>query len=79
MLRKGYVLGLAGFVMMALGVGLYLRGSVDRLSLLYWLGGPLLCFAGAALFMGAILCPIFHRREEHPEPPESAKVRGHSG
>lgn len=79
MLRKSYLLGLAGLLMMALGVSLYLRGSVYRLSLLYWLGGPLLCFAGAALFMGAILCPVFHRHDEHPEPRETAKLRGQSG
>jgi hypothetical protein len=79
MLRRHYVVGLAGLVMIGLGVGLYLRGSVHRLSLLYWLGGPFLCFAGAALFMGAILWPMFYRHHENSQPPASSNAGQHFG
>ena len=78
MLRRNHVVGLLGLVMIAAGVGLYLRSSVDRLSLLYWLGGPSLCFAGAALFMGAILWPLFYRSADKSAAAPS-KQRGHAG
>lgn len=79
MLRRSHLLGLLGLVMIALGVGLYLRGSVDRLSLLYWLGGPSLCFIGAALFMGSILCPLFNRSADKSDVPPTPKPRGQVG
>ena len=68
MLRRSHVVGLVGLIMIVAGVALYLTGSVHRLSLLYWLGGPLLCFAGAALFMGSILWPVFYRSADKPSP-----------
>ena len=68
MLCRNHMVGLTGVVMIVAGVALYLTGSVHRLSLLYWLGGPLLCFAGAALFMGSILWPVFYRSADRPEP-----------
>ena len=79
MLCRRYVVGLAGLVMIALGVALYLRGSVYRLSLLYWLGGPFLCFGGAALFMGAILWPLFYRSAEKSESSAASNVPGRAG
>lgn len=68
MLRRSHVVGLVGLIMIVAGVALYLTGSVHRLSLLYWLGGPLLCFAGAALFMGSILWPVFYRSADKASP-----------
>jgi hypothetical protein len=53
--------GLAGLIILIAGVGLYITGSGDRLSLLYWLGGPFLCFAGAALLMVAMLWRVYYK------------------
>ena len=64
-MRRSHLVGLAGLAIFGGGVGLYLRGSADRPSLVYWLGGPFLCFLGAGLFMGAILWPIFYRSAEN--------------
>jgi hypothetical protein len=73
MLSRSHLFGLAGLGMIVVGVGLYLTGSVNRLSTLYWLGGPFLCFAGAALFMGSILWPVFYRSTDKSGPAATSK------
>ena len=60
--------GLAGLVMLIAGAGLYITGSGVRLTLLYWLGGPFLCFAGAALLMGAILWRVYYKTSQQRDP-----------
>jgi hypothetical protein len=52
MLRCTDGFGLLGFLMLLVGVLLYLNGSAQRLSWLFWLGGPFLWFAGFALLVG---------------------------
>jgi hypothetical protein len=66
MLRRSHLIDLTGLVMIVAGLGLYLPGSVHRVSLLYWLDGPFLCFAGAALFMGSTWWPVFYRSAGGP-------------
>jgi hypothetical protein len=79
MLRRSHVFGLAGLIMIVVGVGLYLTGSVHKLSTLYWLGGPFLCFAGAALFMGSILWPVFYRSADKSGPATTSRTRRDAG
>lgn len=54
MLRRTNWFTSLGIVLLLLGVGLYLRGSSQNISLLYWLGGPLLWFAGFAVLIGSV-------------------------
>jgi len=52
MLRRTDGFALLGILLLLAGVLLYLGGSSHRISLIYWLGGPLLWFAGFAVLVG---------------------------
>lgn len=48
-------LGIAGVIMLAVGLVLFFSGSVERASWMYWIGGPTLWFLGFALVVGWLL------------------------
>ena len=52
MMRRTDAFGLSGLLLSVAGVWLYLTGSWERTSLLYWLGGPVLWFAGFVFLIG---------------------------
>ena len=52
-----------GAVLFAAGTILLLLGSVERVSLIYWLGGPLLGSAGFVMFGVGILWRHWYRRD----------------
>lgn len=51
-MRRTDAFGLLGLLLLVTGVWLYLSGSFDQISLVYWLGGPALWFAGFAFLIG---------------------------
>jgi len=54
MLRRTDAFAFLGIAMLLAGIALYFSGSSNRISLVYWLGGPFLWFAGFALVVGAM-------------------------
>jgi hypothetical protein len=54
MLRRTDAFAFLGIAMLLGGSVLYFTGSSNRISLVYWLGGPLLWFAGFALVVGSM-------------------------
>ena len=51
MTRQSDTFGWLGLILLLVGISLYLTGSVERLSWLYWLGGPVLWFTGFTLIV----------------------------
>jgi hypothetical protein len=54
MLRRTDAFAFLGIAMLLAGIALYFTGSSNRISLVYWLGGPFLWFAGFALVVGSM-------------------------
>jgi membrane protein CcdC involved in cytochrome C biogenesis len=51
-MRRTDAFGLLGLLLLVTGVCLYLTGSWERTSLVYWLVGPVLWFAGFTMLIG---------------------------
>ena len=54
MLRRADWFAFLGLALLLAGVALYFTGSSHRISLIYWLGGPMLWFAGFAIVIGSL-------------------------
>lgn len=52
MLRRTDWFAFLGIALFVAGIALYFTGSSQRISLIYWLGGPFLWFAGFAILVG---------------------------
>ena len=54
MLRRTEKFAFLGIALSVAGIALYFSGSSNRISLVYWLGGPFLWFTGFAIVVGAV-------------------------
>ena len=70
MLRRTDRFALLGLLLLLIGFVLYLRGSAEHISLLYWLGGPVLWFAGFAILIGGLAAHLLSgTRDKTPSSP----------
>jgi uncharacterized membrane protein HdeD (DUF308 family) len=65
MARRTDVFGFSGLVMLVLGAVLFLTGSEERLSWVYWVVGPFLWFVGFAVFVGWLMWRSYTLPDEH--------------
>jgi len=72
-MRRSDALGFAGLAMLLVGALLYLTASGERLSWVYWLGGPMLWFGGFTLVVGWVLTRWWRLKEENGAAPPSAR------
>lgn len=67
MTRQSDACGWLGLILLLVGISLYLTGSVERMSWLYWLGGPVLWFAGFTMVVVWVVTRWFSPGErDHP-------------
>ena len=79
MLRRTNKFALLGLFLLLLGFALYLRGSTGHLSLLYWLGGPFLWFAGFAILAGVLATHLLSgANDNHASSPNKPEPDIHS-
>lgn len=74
MLRRADGFAFLGLALLLAGVALYFTGSSHRISLIYWLGGPLLWFAGFAVVVGSLAARLLPKLKNTSSPAVSTSV-----
>jgi hypothetical protein len=68
MLRRADGFALLGIALLIAGVVLYFTGSSHRISLVYWLGGPLLWFTGFTIVIGSLAARLLPKLKNTSPP-----------
>ena len=75
LLQRTDALGFSGVAMLVVGVVLYLAASAERMGWLYWLGGPLLWFAGFAMLVGWVIARYSGSEKHESAIPPKLKIK----